>query len=860
VRGRQTGECSPFVQEDTVRQPAALRGRVFGLLASISLVTLFAGNAAASQTGFVYGLQQVASGPNQIYGFSFNSSTGALTPLAGFPVPSGGTGPAGTTSSEHLAYFDSRLYVINDGDNSMTVFSVNRLTGALTAMPFSPVALGAGTWTCVAVHPSGSPVVVGNSVGTLASFVVTDTTATAAAGSPFAAGNGPISCAFSQDGNYVYGGGNFASSINGFSVNAGTGVLTALPGSPFDSGGPNPIGYATDSDGRLFSVMLTAAEVRGFATTSGVPAGVATNPTASGLHRGTHGVLRPMHLHGFFSFYMVADRSLNQVGVYQIAGSGAETTVSAVAGSPFAAGGTFTNALALTPTGTHLIAANGTSRNLTVFQVGSNTGGLTSMGVQAENTLGISGVITGLVYAPREAAFVYALRQVNGGSNQIHGFRLNPSTGTLTPLAGFPVASGGTGSFRGFSELIAYLNGRLYVVNDGSDTLTAFKVNRTTGALTALPFSPITLGSADWACVAVHPGGSPVVVGKGLGGISSFDINATTATAAAGSPFDTGTAQSWSCAFSNAGQYVYTGGSLGNMFAGFSVDSGTGVLTPLAGSPFDSGGNSPRGYATDGSGRLYMASTGDSGAPTPRQVRAFTTSGGVPTGVSGNPFSSGLTTAALHGVRHPSGFYMAVAPNRVGVYQIGGGGAATTLTAVSGSPFTTFGSGSNALALTEDGAFLVAANSSSRNLTVFRVNSTTGVLTLLGVQPGNTLGATGNVPGMAIVPVTAPFTDDPLTAFTSVIKAAHITELRFRIDAARAQYGLGPYNYADAKLTNTMRILAVHVSDLRAALGEVYTEAQRTQPTYTDPTLTPTSTIVKAAHIAELRAALVAIE
>ena len=40
------------------------------------------------------------------------------------------------------------------------------------------------------------------------------------------------------------------------------------------------------------------------------------------------------------------------------------------------------------------------------------------------------------------------------------------------------------------SEQIAYANGRVYVLNDGSDTLSVFAVNRSTGALTALPVQP----------------------------------------------------------------------------------------------------------------------------------------------------------------------------------------------------------------------------------------------------------------------------------------------------------------------------------------------------------------------------------
>ena len=54
---------------------------------------------------------------------------------------------------------------------------------------------------------------------------------------------------------------------------------------------------------------------------------------------------------------------------------------------------------------------------------------------------------------------------------------------------------------------------------------------------------------------------------------------------------------------------------------------------------------------------------------------------------------------------------------------------------------------------------------------------------------------------------------------------------------------------------------AVHITELRTALNAAYTACSVAPPTYpTDPTLTAGSTFVKAAHIAELRAAIVALE
>jgi glucose/arabinose dehydrogenase len=100
------------------------------------------------------------------------------------------------------------------------------------------------------------------------------------------------------------------------------------------------------------------------------------------------------------------------------------------------------------------------------------------------------------------------------------------------------------------------------------------------------------------------------------------------------------------------------------------------------------------------------------------------------------------------------------------------------------------------------------------------------------------------------------FTDDPLAAGT-FIRKIHITELRSRIDAARAARGLGAFPWTDQTLTAGSTVVhAVHITELRAALNEALMLAGRPLPSYTDPELA-TGMTVKAAHVSELRAAVV---
>ena len=152
-------------------------------------------------------------------------------------------------------------------------------------------------------------------------------------------------------------------------------------------------------------------------------------------------------------------------------------------------------------------------------------------------------------------------------------------------------------------------------------------------------------------------------------------------------------------------------------------------------------------YATDSAGRLFVSNL------LPNQVRVFTTSGGVPSPVPGNPFTSGLTEG-VHGVLHPAGYYLVAdrSGNRVGMYRIAGSGPSTTLTAVGGSPFASGGLSTGVLALNQSGAFLFAANGDSRNITSYAVDTATGALNGVSIQPPNTVGSTGSITGMAYVP------------------------------------------------------------------------------------------------------------
>jgi hypothetical protein len=131
------------------------------------------------------------------------------------------------------------------------------------------------------------------------------------------------------------------------------------------------------------------------------------------------------------------------------------------------------------------------------------------------------------------------------------------------------------------------------------------------------------------------------------------------------------------------------------------------------------------------------------------------------------------------------------------------------------------------------------------------------------VPPGATTGdVVVKVNGVTTkgIAFTVTFVDHPLAVTTSVVKAVHIDELRTRINAARASAGLSSQAWTDPNLKAPgVRMKTVHITELRDALNAVYQAKRMGIPAYTEQPKAGV-TIIKAAHILELRTAVMAVE
>jgi hypothetical protein len=112
--------------------------------------------------------------------------------------------------------------------------------------------------------------------------------------------------------------------------------------------------------------------------------------------------------------------------------------------------------------------------------------------------------------------------------------------------------------------------------------------------------------------------------------------------------------------------------------------------------------------------------------------------------------------------------------------------------------------------------------------------------------------AVGNLssPGSIDVATAITFTDNPLIAGTTTIKAQHLTELRQAVNAVRAAANLSAATWTDATLTN-VPIKAIHIQELRTNLDQALTAFSLPAGSYTDPSLA--GILIKQVHIDELR-------
>jgi 6-phosphogluconolactonase len=294
--------------------------------------------------------------------------------------------------------------------------------------------------------------------------------------------------------------------------------------------------------------------------------------------------------------------------------------------------------------------------------------------------------------------FVY-INNNRAGINSVSAFSVD-ANGLLTPIAGSPFATGGSGGGSGFfaaNRLTTCVVGSfLFVANEQSNNISVFSINPATGALSLVPGSPFATGG---------------IAGSGISlGVTSDN------------------------------RFLFASSSGSRNIAVFSIGA-NGTLLSIPGSPFPAG-SEPDGIKVSPDGRFLSVAFVSIDA-----VGMFTIApNGALTPVPGSPFvAAGSGTVAGVDINCASNLLFGGEANfgstNVDVFSIGANGA---LTPVPGSPFNNpgIGSNSNVVILSPADGHLFASNQASNTITVFNVAANGGLSLVPGSPFANPGGST----------------------------------------------------------------------------------------------------------------------
>lgn len=365
----------------------------------------------------------------------------ALT-LAGCGGPASNTPPCFTPQPDSLYIDRDAVFVANTGSSSISAFQTIGFTpgytgGGVCGSPFPtnapPTALGGGglIFAWLLVLSQQQKSISMYSVNNLTSVLTGPLSTITTRYTPAAvAGTGDFFYVANAEG-----------SVSAYQVSGNGTLATELAGSPFPAGsGPLAITVGGEP-GLLYVANSQSNNVSGYSldASTGVLTPLPGSPYPAGQGPASI-VLAPAALPNFLGarLVMVANKLSNNVSVFSVAGDG---SLSPVPGSPFPVGGSPSSV----------------------------------------------GIATNLI--PLKFAYVTI-----PSSNEIAGYSIDGTSGTLTPLAGSPFPAG----VEPLSAVVAS-EGYLVAANNGSNDLSVYSIDQSSGALTPVSGSPFVVGQSPTA-------------------------------------------------------------------------------------------------------------------------------------------------------------------------------------------------------------------------------------------------------------------------------------------------------------------------------------------------------------------------
>lgn len=233
---------------------------------------------------------------------------------------------------------------------------------------------------------------------------------------------------------------------------------------------------------------------------------------------------------------------------------------------------------AMSPTAPFLYVANQTSGDITAFTVDPGTG---SLGAVAGSPFLITPASNpqSLAISPK-GDFLFVANPTQG---TVAAFAIG-TNGVLTAVGGSPFAMGAGATPN--SVAVEHSGRFLYVADTAHNAVLGFAI-QTNGTLTAIAGSPFAAGGGPFG-LGIDPQGSLLFAANiASGNVSAYAIDRSSGALGpvTGSPFATGGVGPSAVAVDSTTEVVYVADQGSHDVAAFAISS-NGVLTPLKGSPF----------------------------------------------------------------------------------------------------------------------------------------------------------------------------------------------------------------------------------------------------------------------------------
>ncbi len=629
-------------------------------------------------------------------------------------------------------------YTLNGNSTDISLFTVDSLSGELAAADCNQstgnldTCSTGGTPVSMAFEPNGQfAYVVNQTSNTLtahAKDTVTGALSNVATQPPVDVtsdgGNTPVKLRVHPNGGFLYVAYDASDNVGVYQIDAIDGTLTHVTGSPVASGGTAASDIAITSDGQYAYVANQSGEIgvftidgSGLLVPNGSPllAAGAPTPYALAIESSDRWL------------YMLSQEVAGNVSLFEIQSDG--TLIQRDCGTAQTCpAGSVPESITIDPTGQFVSVTNASSNTVNLYSINQNTGQLSPLSGLVTRSMPFAlSYFTDTAEVSVTPRFAYV---GNYDGISISSYSINSGTGSLSAI-GTPIATAGKPT-----AVTTNLSGSyLFATNETTDNVSVFSINSGSGALTQISGSPFPIETNPTGpetgpvSISVDPSGRFAYAANSTDSLSAYSINSATGalTLLTGSPFVTGDNPS-SVTVDPTGRFLYNTNINTDNVSAFSIDTVTGALTSIG---TIAAGDAPSSIVVDPSARfVYVANNGSLGY----SVSAYSIdplTGALIDNVPGSPYLADRFPISI--TVDPLGEFVYVAIQslqKVTPYTINqSNGALTAGTSVSTEI------NPQAITIDPSGQYVYVANSGSNSVSGYTVNSSTGALTSNGTAP-----------------------------------------------------------------------------------------------------------------------------